>query len=97
MKGMISVCRTRILLDKDVYLGDLFGVSKKVNLVLGKVGSIRVTKSGLELINCVSEEKRKKASRESCHPKYRISNSGLRHLLRELSVGCWWKLRRNFL
>ena len=40
-----------------MYLGDSFGVSKKVNLV----GSIRVTRSGLVLINCVSEEQRKKA------------------------------------
>ena len=43
------------MLSKDEDVGDLFDVLKMVKYALGKVESIRVTRSGLILIHCISE------------------------------------------
>ena len=48
-----------LFFSKDAKVGNPFEVSKMVKYALGKVESVRVTRRGLILINCISEEQRK--------------------------------------
>ena len=47
------------LLSEDAYVGNPFEELKMVKYALGKVESVRVTRSGLILIRCICEEQRK--------------------------------------
>ena len=47
------------IISKDVFVGDLLTVSKMVKDELGKVESVRVTRSGMILIVCQQRKRRK--------------------------------------